>query len=190
MGEATFPGGETGAVECTCARNVGNHRVSPADYACGRRSGARREHRWRAANVDGARIGENRRTRRNPRATTPLRNDAVFPRSLRASQSRRIAKRRRVAETELGGGPSDRIAAGNNECVAVALWATRADYEAFVMVTLRTAKRLQRIDSCYICNVSGCIRRNQSIRLCASCKILREQAWQCHTGNSKWPDDF
>src|SRR5262245_66273388 len=128
MGEATFPGGETGAVECTCARNVGNHRVSPADYACGRRSGARREHRWRAANVDGARIGENRRTRRNPRATTPLRNDAVFPRSLRASQSRRIAKCRRVEETVLGGGLRERFDASDKECVVVALFGTDAEY--------------------------------------------------------------
>ena len=104
MGPAAFPGAEAGAFECACAGNVGNHCVSPADYACGRRSGARREHRWRAANVDGARFGENRRTRRNPGATAPLRNDTIFPRSLRSAQSRRIAKRGRVAETLFAGG--------------------------------------------------------------------------------------
>ena len=70
-------------------------------YPCGRRSGARREHRWRAANVDGARYRENRRTCRNPGTAAPLRNDTIFPRSLRSTQSRRIAERRRVAKTYL-----------------------------------------------------------------------------------------
>ena len=38
--------------------------------------------------------------------------------------------------------------------------------------------------------VSGCIRRNPTLRLRACCKILREQARQCDTGNAKWPHDF
>jgi segregation and condensation protein B len=38
-----------------------------------------------------------------PGTAASLRNDTVFPRSLRASQSRRIAKRRRIAETHLAG---------------------------------------------------------------------------------------
>src|SRR6476646_3330158 len=63
-------------------------------------------------------------------------------------------------------------------------------HERLLMVTLRAAKRLQRIVACHICNVAGCLCRNQSIRLRERCKILREQAWQCHAGNGKWPDNF
>ena len=81
-------GGQAGAFKCACAGNIGDHCVSPAHYACRRRSGARREHRWRAADVNGAQVGENRRTRRNPGPAASLRNDTVFPRSLWASQSR------------------------------------------------------------------------------------------------------
>src|SRR6267142_2812846 len=58
----------------------------------------------RGVNIDGARFGENRRTRRNPGATASLRNDTIFPRSLRSPQSRRIAKRGRIAETLFAGG--------------------------------------------------------------------------------------
>src|SRR5205814_10179343 len=66
----------------------------------------------------------------------------------------------------------------------------RSDYERLLMVTLHTAKRLQRIVACHICNVRGCFRRNQSIGLRGRCKILREQAWNCGAGNAKWPYDF
>ena len=103
MGPAAFPGAEAGAFECACAGDTGDHCVSPANHARGRRGGARREHRWRAANVDGARFGENRRTRRNPRPAASLRNDTVFPRSFWTSQSRRIAKCGRVAKTKFAG---------------------------------------------------------------------------------------
>jgi hypothetical protein len=58
------------------------------------------------------------------------------------------------------------------------------------MVTLRTAKRLQRIVACHICNVAGYLCRNQSIGLRERCEILREQARQCGAGNAKWPDNF
>ena len=49
---------------------------------------SRRKYRWCAANIDGARPGENRRPRRNPRASASVSNDTVFSRSLRFAQSR------------------------------------------------------------------------------------------------------
>ena len=104
MGPPAFPGSEASALERARAGNPGNHCVSPADYARRCRSSARCEYRWRFANVDGARFGENRRTRRNPGTAAPLRNDTIFPRSLRSAQSRRIAECGRVAETLSAGG--------------------------------------------------------------------------------------
>jgi hypothetical protein len=58
------------------------------------------------------------------------------------------------------------------------------------MVTPRTAKRLQRILTCYVCVIPGCVFRNKRLQLRPCHKIFREQAWQCHAGNAKWPDNF
>jgi hypothetical protein len=76
------------------------------------------------------------------------------------------------------------------QSVAVALWATRSAHEWVIMVTLRQAKRLQRIVAGHICNVIGCICRNQSTGLRERCKIFREQARQWDISNAKWPDNF
>ena len=82
------------------------------------------------------------------------------------------------------------IALGYNGSVAVALLAAPLAHERLLMVTLRTAKRLQRIVACHICNVAVCVPRNQRVRLRERCKILREQAWQRGAGYAKWPHNF
>lgn len=63
-------------------------------------------------------------------------------------------------------------------------------YGWLLIVTLRTAKRLQRIVACHIRNVLGCLRRSQSIGLRERRKVLREQGWQCSAGDSKWADNL
>jgi len=79
-----FPAPKPAAFECARAGNVGNHCVSPADYACGRRA-------VRGVNIDGVLQTLMERGlvkiagRAKSRGDRSLRDDTIFPRSLRSA---------------------------------------------------------------------------------------------------------
>src|SRR5213596_2281972 len=76
----------------------------------------------------------------------------------------------------------------NHSPVAVALWATPSPHEWFVMVALRTAKRLQRNLAWRVSNIDNHVCGNPASGLRARRKIFREQTRRLDARDAKRQD--